>query len=178
MQVVDTAGILAADRSSIAAASADFLASERAAEGLYPVVEFDGRPAGPLTYRGAGGGPGAIEQMVARPNDGHFVARVRTTRAGVVLLKSSFHPRWSATVDGRDAEPFMVAPSFMGVQVGPGEHVAEFRYVPFEAYGLLFAMAALALAALVALDVGLLGRLGLRRRLAGRALRRRDPLRE
>ena len=72
-------------------------------------------------------------------------------RAAVVLLKASYDPSWTATVDGRAVKPVMMAPSLVGVAVGPGRHVVRFRYAPYGAYLALFAIGILTLLALTIL---------------------------
>jgi uncharacterized membrane protein YfhO len=85
-----------------------------------------------------------------RPDDGIFGGTVDASRRSVVMLKATYHPRWTATVDGRTAKTQMIAPSFVGVEVPAGEHRVEFRYEPYPNYWLLFL---LGLATLVALAV-------------------------
>ncbi len=52
-----------------------------------------------------------------------------------LLLKETFHPGWQATLDGREVETAMLAPSFVGVAVEPGSHRAVFRYRPWPLRG-------------------------------------------
>lgn len=67
-----------------------------------------------------------------------------------LVLKVSYHPNWRVTVDGREAAPFMVSPSLIGVALGPGDHfvTAEYRSTPLKTP--LAIVAALVLVALVA----------------------------
>src|SRR6184192_4280991 len=46
-----------------------------------------------------------------------------------VVLKTTFHPNWHVAIDGREADTFMVSPSFIGVAVPAGKHhlIAEYR---------------------------------------------------
>jgi hypothetical protein len=72
----------------------------------------------------------------------------------VAVLSASYHGRWRATVDGKPAPTQMVAPSLVGVTVGPGTHTVVFVYEPVagrEYVGLL-AVGLVALAALVVVD--------------------------
>jgi uncharacterized membrane protein YfhO len=64
------------------------------------------------------------------------------------MLKASYHPRWTVTVDGKPAQTQMVAPSFVGVEVPAGRHSVEFRYEPYPSYWLLFLVGVIALIAL------------------------------
>ena len=43
----------------------------------------------------------------------------------------------------------MMAPSLVGVEVGPGKHVVHFKYKPYAHYTLLFVVGALTLLGLV-----------------------------
>jgi hypothetical protein len=64
-------------------------------------------------------------------------------------------------VDGKSVEPVMMAPSLVGVDVGPGRHDVRFRYAPYGAYPALFAIGILTLLALTVIPRSAL----LRRRL-------------
>ena len=164
LRMIDTGGEVRADRTSVARASEAFLAGDGVSRGIFPTVAFDGAPSGPSSASGSAlDPPGEVLQQVAILEQGHVVGRVRANRRGVVLLKASFHPRWSATIDGHPADVFMVAPSLMGVAVEAGEHVVEFRYIPFRYYGVLGA-----LGALVLLQMALLMRRGARPARLGR----------
>jgi len=70
--------------------------------------------------------------------------------ASTVIFKVTYHPNWHVTVDGRDAEAFMVSPSFVGVSLPAGDHfvTAEYRSTPIKAP--LFALAVLVLVAMLA----------------------------
>jgi uncharacterized membrane protein YfhO len=67
------------------------------------------------------------------------------------MLKESYYPHWTATVDGHPVKTQMLAPSFVGVAVTPGQHRIEFHYVPYQYYWLLFLIGALTLVALIVL---------------------------
>jgi hypothetical protein len=70
--------------------------------------------------------------------------------ASTLVLKVTYHPNWHVLVDGREAEPFMVSPSLVGVSLGPGEHfvTADYRSTPIKtplaALGLLVALVTMA----------------------------------
>jgi uncharacterized membrane protein YfhO len=83
-----------------------------------------------------------------RPDDGVFGGTVDANRRSVVMLKASYHPRWTVTVDGEPAATQMTAPSFVGVEVPAGRHVVEFRYEPFPSYWLLFLLGVMSLVGL------------------------------
>ena len=60
----------------------------------------------------------------------------------------AIEPPYGATVDGHAVKPVMMAPSLVGVKVGPGRHVVRLRYTPYGAYPVLFAIGILAVLAL------------------------------
>lgn len=149
LSVVDTGGFIVADRTDLGRQNARLMRTWRVGQTL-PVVAFDGGDAPPTTARigvSEVGPPGSVASVNPEPDRGHFTARVEATRTATVLLKSSFHGRWRATVDGHDAPVIMVAPALVGVQVTEGSHVVDFRYVPVPYYPWLFAFAVAALAA-------------------------------
>lgn len=148
---VDTTPAIVADRTNLGKQTADFLASSAPAEGKIPVIAFGGdaaaAPTTPLNTELAGS-PGKMTLQYERPDDGVFGGTVNANRRSVVMLKASYHPRWTVTVDGKPAKTQMVAPSYVGVEVSPGMHTIEFRYEPYPDYWLLFLIGALALVAL------------------------------
>jgi len=77
----------------------------------------------------------------------------------MVLLKTSFDPRWQVRVDGEPAAPQMIAPSFVGVTVPSGRHAVAFVYEPFPRYDVLLLLGGATLLGLVYAE-----RLRLRRR--------------
>jgi Gpi18-like mannosyltransferase len=171
VQVVDRAAPIAADRTDLSSAALPFMQSRLASQGIYPGVAFAGGPAPPPTFSGTPRGPaGRVLSQSPRLDDGVVDTRMRANRRAVVLLKSTFDPRWTATVDGSRTKPTMLAPSLVGVTVAPGVHEVEFRYRPYAHYPLLLAIGALTLLALVLLP----HRAALRRRPAA-AARRRSP---
>jgi uncharacterized membrane protein YfhO len=88
-------------------------------------------------------------EQTARPENGIFDSQVQARRPAVVLLKATFDPRWTATVDGTRVKPAMMAPSLVGVDVPRGRHQIRFRYEPYSHYALLLTIGALTLLALV-----------------------------
>jgi hypothetical protein len=119
------------------------------------VIEFAGNPAAPVTVTSddqAGEGLGEVVAQVAEPDQGRFQATVDVKRRAMLVLKSSFDPRWRVTVDGQEVDPQMIAPSFVGREVGPGRHVVAFQYVPYGAYWLVFLISIGSLVGLVLID--------------------------
>jgi Gpi18-like mannosyltransferase len=151
-QVVDRTAAVSANRTDISDAVLPYMHSNLASRNVYAGVAFAGGAAPPPTFSGASppsGVPGRVISQSATAQDGEFEARVRANRRAVVLLKATFDPRWSATVDGVPAQTAMMTPSLVGVAVPPGIHVVRFRYRPYAHYPLLVAIGMLTLLALV-----------------------------
>jgi hypothetical protein len=151
-QVVDRGASVSANRTNIELATRDFRNSQLALQGIYPSVTFSGAQALPPTYEGSAPPPGPAGKVLTQTNtlqDGVFDATVNARRRAVVLLKATYDPRWTVTVDGRRAKPEMMAPSLVGVEVGPGRHVVRFRYATYSHYPVLLGIGGLALLALL-----------------------------
>ena len=150
-QVVDRAAAIAADRTDVEPATRTCGASPiLALHDVYPGVAFAGGSP-PAPTMAAAGKPGVVLSDTEDRAGGVFAASVEMRRPAVVLLKASYDPSWTATVDGRAVKPVMMAPSLVGVEVGPGRHLVRFRYVSYGAYPALFAIGILALLALTIL---------------------------
>jgi Gpi18-like mannosyltransferase len=151
LQVIDRARPVAADRTNLQAATRGFRESNLASQNVYPGVAFAGGAAPAPTFAGAtppDGPPGrVISQSAVLPN-GVFLASVEANRPAIVLLKASYDPRWTVTVDGVRAKPMMMAPSLVGVEVPRGKHLVWFRYKSYGAYPVLLAIGAIVLLAL------------------------------
>jgi hypothetical protein len=152
VEVVDTVPPpIAANRSDLYPKAGFFLRSDLLAQGRYPTVAFADQPAAPPTLSGGEQPPGAAGSVEFEDDalaDGIVTVRVVANRPAMVVLKSSFDPRWQVIVDGVPLGPQMVAPSFVGRTVPPGPHTVVFRYQPFPSYGVLFSIGALAFVAL------------------------------
>ena len=151
LRVVDTTPAITADRTNLGQHVAGFLASSAPADGRIPVIAFGGDAAATPTTGLSEIRPGAAGRVTLQyeqPNDGVFGGTVVANRPAVVMLKATYHPRWTVTVDGKPAKTQMLAPSFVGVAVPAGQHVVEFRYEPYPDYWLLFLIGALTLVAL------------------------------
>lgn len=92
---------------------------------------------------------------------GRIEASVRCDSASALVIKVTYHPNWTLTVDGRHVGTFMASPSFLGAMVPAGEHTVVAEYHPSAAKTPLFL-----LAVLVAIGLGASmrshGRLGIR----------------
>lgn len=152
LNVVDTVPpAIVADRTNLAQRAGSFLQSDMLREGQYQTIAFAGEPAAPPTASGGvalPGPPGDVRFEHAALANGEVTGLITANRPAMVILKVSFDPRWQVRIDGIPLEPQMVAPSFVGRTVPAGSHSVEFRYRPFPRYDLLFAIGALAFAAL------------------------------
>ncbi|MGA7986903.1 MAG: DUF6541 family protein [Candidatus Dormiibacterota bacterium] len=154
LQVVDTAGIIEADRADVAAQMQPFLLSDAFRHGELATVAFASSPAAAPTLPIAStptNAPGSSVDIVDEPQDGYFAGSVSAGRTAAVVLKATFDPRWRVTIDGRHATPYMVVPGFIAVTVGPGRHSVVFAYESFPNYVLLLGTGLLTL---VLLSVG------------------------
>jgi hypothetical protein len=130
LQVADTAGTISEDRTNVALQTTGFRA-QRTLGAPYPTVDFPGRPAATPTSAPPRGPAGQVESDLPTPDDGVFVGVVTANREAVVVLKSTFSPRWEATVDGKPFPTEMIAPALVGVRVPAGRHTVAFRYRNF-----------------------------------------------
>src|SRR5262249_32632485 len=107
-QVVDRAAPVSANRTDLLAATRSFMESHLASRNVYPGVTFAGGSAPAPTFSEAdppADAPGRVMAQSATPDDGVFAAKVQSNRPSVALLKATFDPRWTATVDGRSVKP-------------------------------------------------------------------------
>jgi hypothetical protein len=150
--VIDTVGPpISADRQDIGGQTLEFTRSPMLAAHLHPSVAFNGHEAAsPTVPPGTTpvGPAGTVTLEVARPDEGVYRGEIIANRVSVVLLKTTFEPRWQTTIDGTVVQPQMIAPDFVGIVVSPGQHNVEFRYIPISYYPALIGMGLAALAAL------------------------------
>src|SRR5439155_18979203 len=59
-----------------------------------------------------------------------YAARVDSPDPTSVVLRTTYHPSWEATLHGGPARTFMVLPSYIGIDVPAGSHRVEFQYRP------------------------------------------------
>ena len=77
--------------------------------------------------------------------------RVECQVASTLILKVTYHPNWRVAIDGQSRHPFMVSPSFIGLDVPAGLHHVRAEYrSPWYRTALLFLGASL-LAAMIRL---------------------------
>ena len=148
LQVVDTAGIIEANRSDMASQMQPFLKSAAFQQGELSTVAFNGGAAAPPTLP-VGATPnsaaGTSTDVLVEAQNGYFAGNVLANRTAAVVLKVTYDPLWQVTVDGRAAKPYMVVPGFVAVTVGPGQHTVVFQYVPYSHYGVLLGIGAMTL---------------------------------
>ncbi len=98
-------------------------------------IWVDGRPLRHATLeslaetaaaRHGGGIRSRVFAQASFPNQ--YRARVDATAGETLVLKASYHPLWSATVDGRSVQVAHAGPNFMAIRLAPGRHRVRFRY--------------------------------------------------
>jgi len=154
IQVVDTTAPITANASDLGTTTRAFLESDLPARGIYPTVAFAGGAGATPTLPPGAVPAGPAGRVIAERDAleaGTAAAVIDAHRTSVVLLKASFDPGWTVTVDGKPATTEMVAPALVGVTVAPGVHRVVFTYRGFGSYPLLFAVA---LATLLAVGIG------------------------
>jgi Gpi18-like mannosyltransferase len=172
-QVVHLARAVPANRTNLEPATRTFRESNLASRDTYLGVNFAGRGGHAPTFATAtppNRPPGSVVRQSEVLRNGVALATVKADRRAVVLLKVSYDPRWTATVDGRQAKPTMVAPSLLGVEVGKGKHLVWFRYRPYDGYRLLLVLGAMTL-----LTLGLVPQRAALHRLTRLGRPRREP---
>jgi len=73
--------------------------------------------------------PGDAAVLDEKVSAGRLVFHVECGAPSNLVIKSTYHPNWSVTVDGREQPTFAVSPYFLGVLVPAGKHeiVAQYR---------------------------------------------------
>jgi hypothetical protein len=152
LEVVDATDPIAANQADMVKVMVPYLKSSAVAQLRHPLVAFAGRstPSPSLSsdapYTGP---PGRVDNTSVDFESARFAGEVHASRPAWVMLKESYYPHWTATVDGKAVKPQMLAPSFVGVPVPAGDHYVAFQYRPTHAYAAYFAIGALTLLGLV-----------------------------
>jgi Bacterial membrane protein YfhO len=152
VRVVDTVGVLSADKTDVGTMSVPYLRSGLPGAGRYLTVAYAGAAPAPLTAPTVSGTTGAAGRVRSEHDDlvnGTVRAVVVTRRRAAVVLSASYDPGWSVTVDGHRAPVEMLAPALPSVRVGPGVHTIVFAYRGFGAYPVLFGVLVVTVAVLV-----------------------------
>jgi hypothetical protein len=136
--------VIAADRHGVGRAAGPFLRSAGPGDHRYPVVAFAGAApaASLLAVAGDPAGAGEVTGEHGDLAEGDWWLDVRAARRALVIFKVTYDPRWEATVDGRQQEVGMVAPSFAATAVGPGVHAVHLHYRSYSYYPLTLGLAA------------------------------------
>lgn len=129
-QVVDVTGAAEAEPDTLAAVVRSALTTGSPSWNRLGVA-WRGREAPAPTGSGSEP-PGEILIAVPEPDDGTFTYQVELDRDADVALAASWHPRWTATVDGTRVPVGMVLPGTPAARVPAGRHVIVFRYEPFQ----------------------------------------------
>ncbi len=154
LHVARVEGAIDADRTNVGLRSRSFLGSDLAAQGIYPAVRYGpGHAVSGVLLAGGQAPPGRVLRESAALAFGRVAGTVRMRAPGTVVLSASFDPGWQATVDGRSVPTRVVEPALVAADVPAGTHVVAFRYVGYGDFAPLFAMSALSLLALLAVDV-------------------------
>jgi hypothetical protein len=145
VEIVDTAAPIEADRTNLGVQIAPWLSSDLPEAGVHPGIAFGAfeapgptLPADTLPIDR----PGDLIAVSVGLEEGSAAATVELRRPGAVILKASFDNRWRVTLDGRDVQAQMFAPSLVGRLVPPGRHELTFAYQPFPRYDLLLGLGA------------------------------------
>lgn len=147
IEVVDTLGTISATSANLGTQTAAFLRSPETGRGVYPMIDFGGRgtPSPTLTSLATRHGlAGVVTRQSQNLLYGQSArASVVAHRRAVVLLKVSYDPGWTATVDGRRVPTVMIAPALVGVEVSRGTHQVLFTYHGYGDYPALVGVAVL-----------------------------------
>ncbi len=120
VRVVDTVGVLSADRTDVGVMSVPYLRSDLPGEGRYLAVAYGSGAPAPLTApdpTAVSGPAGTVRSEHDDLQDGVVRVTVVAHRDAAVALSASFDPGWTARVDGRRVATEMLAPALVGVSV-------------------------------------------------------------
>ena len=149
VQVVDTVGTIAENRTDIGSTSSSFIRSAAPTLGRYLTVAYAGAPAAPPTLPSSAPTNGPAGTVVSQRADlaqGTITATIVAHRTAVVLLSASYDPGWKVTVDGRPATTEIIVPAMPGVRVTAGRHVIRFTFVGYQHYWAVFLLSAASVA--------------------------------
>lgn len=159
-RVVAGREIVDATKETLVGVAVDALASGQLDAASAPLVRWNGSAGQPTALGIVQDDVGDVPVSVADAANGVLDAQVRARGPAWLATSWAWHPRWSATVDGVDVQPAMLAPAVVGVPIPAGEHAVTLRYRPYAW------TPALALGGLVAFAAsGLVPRVAQRRRL-------------
>jgi hypothetical protein len=70
------------------------------------------------------------EAKIVRYSNNNVVIDASLDASGILVLTDTFYPGWKVLVDGKESRILQANHFFRGVQLSPGNHTVEFRYVP------------------------------------------------
>jgi len=119
---VTVMGTLPAERRARRQAALDWLTSEFA---MRDQVLADPLPAG-----GSAPPAGRVLELARGPSEIRARVRVDDDALGATTyaIRESWHPRWHATLDGREVAVRRITPDYMAVDVPRGEHVLQLDF--------------------------------------------------
>lgn len=154
--LIDTTPALVARREDAGVVSASFMGSTQPLSGSYPLLALDGArlPAATQSPGASGSLPNLVSDVTVDEDGNRYAAMVEAPRRAAVLVKTTYHPRWRAEVDGRAAATMVVAPGLLAAEVPAGRHEVAVRYtgVPGFQRALLVALGVAALVTLARID--------------------------
>ena len=107
-------------------------------------IRWDFRaPSGPLVPTGAC--PGGGRTLSEHTEAGIIDLVVECPSASSLILKTTFHPNWQVTVDGKPVPTYMASPVFIGIDLAPGQHTIAARYTMATAKWMLLGMGVIVL---------------------------------
>lgn len=114
-------------QSSLFSENRSWLASAEPGAGRF--IRYDYPSGSDGSERSATGGcPGGGAISEERVLPGQVDLRVECPEASALVLKVTYHPNWRVAIDGQQQRPFMVSPSFLGVDVPAGIHQVRAEY--------------------------------------------------
>jgi hypothetical protein len=140
--LVDSDLILYGEREAWFEAAVSWLQTDLVEAKQHPAIRFGSPPMGEVAALPLDAAP-ALLTGLSLPQRGpcgqisgeqiagnRYTTTFEAERSCWLIFKTTYHPGWQVTLDGRPVEPEMLMPSFVGLPVGPGRHLAEFHYRP------------------------------------------------
>ena len=142
--LVDVPAVFYGNSTAFYYPNARWLSSDLPGQKQHPVIELDTGPADShglpvFSYDEADAAnlsalsrvqPAAGEILNETVSTNGYRARFVAGRECYLMLKTNYAPNWAVTLDGKEVSPVMLAPGFIGINVGPGTHEAVFTYRP------------------------------------------------
>ena len=126
--IVDAAAAAPVDRDSFYAVNERWLQRGSVEKGAHLLLDLDGKAQSPPPNSDVAGRAGEIKDEKHVGDD--YSAEFAVSRPGYVLFRMTWHPNWTAYVNGRAQKTVMLSPGFTGVAVSPGDSRVLLRYEP------------------------------------------------